>query len=373
MPQEIQMVDVDKLSFDPLNPRFSSISFDKENDKEVIDLMIQEESLLELLISIADQGFFQGEPLLVYKQQGKLIVAEGNRRLGAVKVLNNSSLTNRSTFHAVIESAKHKPKEIPCIIFNQREDTLVYLGYKHITGNKKWGALEKAIYLSQLHEFLKKQDPNLSNNDLHRQLARNVGSQAPSVGKTLSAYAIYLKGNNNNKQSIFFDLQGVDQTQVDFSLIYTALGYENIYKYLGLTSSTDMSLDTFNLEHGKNLFRWLFKQNEFGQTAVSESRKLKELNKVLGSPEATKYFQVTNDLDAAYRLSAGPIEAFGGLIQTLIRDKEQLKILVHQIKLDIIDKKTEIQFLPSHTTDLESLWRDLRTIAETIEDTIRRG
>lgn len=135
--QKIEIVPIDELYFDPLNPRFASIEFNKEDERQVIELMINEENLDDLAISIADQGFFQGEPLLVYRESTRLIVAEGNRRLAALKVLKYPhELTNRQSFYDIANNASHHTNEVPCLIFDKREDTLTYLGYKHITGNK---------------------------------------------------------------------------------------------------------------------------------------------------------------------------------------------------------------------------------------------
>nr|DAS03867.1 MAG TPA: ParB-like nuclease domain [Caudoviricetes sp.] len=373
MNQKIEMVEVDALHFDPLNPRFSSLDFNKEDEQAVVDLMIREESLMDLVLSIGDHGFFQGEPLLAYRgEDGRLIVAEGNRRLAAVKVLLNPKLTTLPSFHEAVEQAKHKPHEVPCLIFNTRNDTLGYLGFKHITGNKKWGALEKAVYLSQLRDFTAQQQPGLSQREMHRLLARQVGSQGPTIGRTLTAYAVYLRGNKQGREKLFFDLQGVDQSQVDFSLVYTALSYENIYAFLGLSSSTDATLNGFDDERGKDLFRWLFKQNDYGQTVVSESRKLKELNKVLGSKDACHYFQETNNLDAAYRLSAGPLDAFEGLIQTLQQNERQLTILFGKLRSDILDNRTTSQFTNTHVVALSDLGRAFRILSGDIEEFINK-
>jgi len=49
MNQKIEMVEVDALHFDPLNPRFSSLDFNKEDEQAVVDLMIREESLMDLV------------------------------------------------------------------------------------------------------------------------------------------------------------------------------------------------------------------------------------------------------------------------------------------------------------------------------------
>ncbi len=44
------------------------------------------------MLSIGQQGYFPGEPLLAVKSNGNYIVVEGNRRLAAVKLLNGDLL-----------------------------------------------------------------------------------------------------------------------------------------------------------------------------------------------------------------------------------------------------------------------------------------
>ena len=89
MEQRIEKFHIDELFFDPQNPRFAALDFDKTDDKKVIELMLKEETLADLIISIVEQGFFQGEPLLVFEDEKtkKKIVAEGNRRLSALKII----------------------------------------------------------------------------------------------------------------------------------------------------------------------------------------------------------------------------------------------------------------------------------------------
>ena len=198
-------------------------------------------------------------------------------------------------------------------------------------------------------------------------LARKIGSKSNIVGRTLTAYEIYKRGTNNGEDKIFFGLQGVDKTQVEFSLIYTALSSENIYRYLGLSSSVDTVLADFNREHATDLFRWLFKQDEYGKTAVPESRKLKELSKILGSPEATIHFKNTNDLDTAYRLSSGPSNAFEELLRNIIRDQKLLQQLFTEIRNDILENKSTFRFTKKHSVDIEDLGRAFRDLADDID------
>ena len=366
MEQRIEKFHIDELFFDPQNPRFAALDFDKTDDKKVIELMLKEETLADLIISIVEQGFFQGEPLLVFEDEKtkKKIVAEGNRRLSALKIIQNPEISNKKSIIEIVEKSKRVINEVPCLLFDSRNDILVYLGFKHITGIKEWGALEKAIYLDQLKSYILSKNNELDEADLHKLLARKIGSKSNIVGRTLTAYEIYKRGTNNGEDKIFFGLQGVDKTQVEFSLIYTALSSENIYRYLGLSSSVDTVLADFNREHATDLFRWLFKQDEYGKTAVPESRKLKELSKILGSPEATIHFKNTNDLDTAYRLSSGPSNAFEELLRNIIRDQKLLQQLFTEIRNDILENKSTFRFTKKHSVDIEDLGRAFRDLED---------
>lgn len=369
MDQRIEKFHIDELFFDPQNPRFAALDFDKNDDRKVIELMLKEETLTDLIISISEQGFFQGEPLLIFedKKTKRKIVAEGNRRLSALKIIQNPEISNKKSIIEIVEKSEKTVNEVPCLLFDSRDDILVYLGFKHITGIKEWGALEKAIYLDQLKSYILSKNNGLNETELHKLLARKIGSKSNIVGRTLTAYEIYKRGTNNGEDKIFFGLQGVDKTQVEFSLIYTALSSENIYRYLGLSSSVDTVLADFNREHATDLFRWLFKQDEYGKTAVPESRKLKELSKILGSPEATIHFKNTNDLDTAYRLSSGPSNAFEELLRNIIRDQKLLQQLFTEIRNDILENKSTFRFTKKHSIDIEDLGRSFRDLADDID------
>src|SRR4051812_36555816 len=82
-------IPLDRLRFDPENPRFPT-SLDGHDRAAVLTFMIQDANLLELMASIAGQGFFPGEPLLVSANEedpGTWLVIEGNRRLAACMLL----------------------------------------------------------------------------------------------------------------------------------------------------------------------------------------------------------------------------------------------------------------------------------------------
>lgn len=309
--RDIRYINVSELHFDPYNPRFGTYN-STIDEGNIIQKMIDEESVYELVISIADQGYFPGEPLLVYEDGGEKKVAEGNRRLAALKILNYHFQNIPKTLQETVNNATHRPLEVPCIIFSNRKDIIHYLGYRHITGVKSWGALEKAIYLEQLKDDLIDNYPNLSESELHTKLAREIGSRSNTVARSLAALGIYNSAKANSTK--FHDLQRITVDEVDFSLIYTAIGYENIWSFLGLDSSTDTNIGNINQTHSKELFIWLFSEDESGNKVVRESRQLKYLSAVVSNPESIKVLRETSDLQFAYEFSDGPEEALNKLI-----------------------------------------------------------
>ena len=365
---------VSDLYFDPENPRFAALSFDKSDECAVIRHMNDEESLIDLLRSIADAGYFSGEPLLVYRNRGRLIVAEGNRRLSALKVLNNPDLLDLPSVREIADHPNHRPETVPCIEFARREDILVYLGYKHITGTKSWGSLEKAIYLNQLKNMLLADKPDLQGQEdaVHKMLARQIGSQSPTVAKTLAAYKIFERGKEREaKTGRFFDIQGLGAQDIDFSLIYTALGYESIYTHLGLSASSDVAQQNFNEEGGQELIRWLFKEDEKGRRVVSDSRRLKELSRVLKSGAATARLRETGDLELAFRLSDGYIAAFDKALDAASGQRKELERLLDEIKRSSSVQQPETMLVRRHADDLEDLGRKFRDLADDVERIIR--
>lgn len=366
-------INVAELYFDPQNPRFAALSFNRSDESEVIKYMLKEQSLIDLIVSIAEQGFFPGEPLLVYSDaDGRMIVVEGNRRLSALKILQNPQLADLPSVQAVVAAdGAIRPDTAPCLQFERREDILGYLGFKHITGTKAWGSLEKAIYLNQLKTLLLQTKPELkdSHEEIHKILARQIGSKSPTVGRTLAAYYIYQKGQD--AWGTFFKLQGVDGKQVDFSLIYTALSSPSIYGYLGLESATDVAQDDFNYDHGRNLFDWLFRENEFGATAVPDSRQIPLLARVLANDKATQRFKETRDLSLAYRLSDGYINAFEQTMRLVEDNAKELDRLITEIRRNA-DEEEAFVLTQRHADDLEKIGRDIRNLADDVERIVRK-
>ena len=62
--KKINYSQINSLRFDPHNPRLPP-SVDGENEELLLDWMLREGSIIELMASIGENGYFPGEPLLV--------------------------------------------------------------------------------------------------------------------------------------------------------------------------------------------------------------------------------------------------------------------------------------------------------------------
>lgn len=349
MKTEIKNLPLDLLTYDPLNPRLPT-SIDGNDEKAVISWMLDNENLIELMLSIAEKGYFEAEPIWVVPsgtKEGKFEVVEGNRRLTAVKLLNNPDLatSRRNTIDNIIRDAKVFPKEIASIIFSSREEVEVYLGYRHITGVQNWDSLAKARYLKHMLKSLEVTDMK----DAYRTLAKLIGSRADFVEQLLTGLKVYETIENNS----FFGIKDLSETSAQFGTLYTALNSPNIAYFIGIDEDvTTFSVEEINIDHLAEFSKWLYEKNSEGKTRIGESRNLKLLSKVLDSDSALKAFREGKPLADAVLLTNQPLEIYQESIQ---KAESFLKIALDYVYLiqELESKDVE------HTRQLMELGRTL--------------
>jgi hypothetical protein len=289
------------LVFDPKNPRLSP-EVNRSSEQSIIEYMLREANLLELMQSIFENGYFDSEPLLVAPaKNGQFIVVEGNRRLAALKLLENPGLSRvkQNSINEIISSKKWSIEKIPCIVHKKRDDILNYLGYRHITGVKSWGPLEKARYLQQLFEKNKRKGGSTEDN--YKTLAKMIGSRATHVGRLLGSLKLYDLANDKS----YFNIK-IDPSEIDFSILYTAVGFKHIHQHIGLETPGDIDEKKINWKNFEFVFKCLY-----GPTKkIKDSREIADLNSVIGEPRALRELENGTPLEEAKFYTDGPIEAF---------------------------------------------------------------
>jgi hypothetical protein len=211
----VRFVSPDDLRFDPDNPRLPR-SLAGATEEAVLRWMLEDATLLELMGSIAEQGYFPGEPLLGCPwepgtQGPPFRVVEGNRRLAAVRLLLDPKRapTRRASIAQLSSEARHRPDELPMLVFSTRDEILDYLGYRHVTGVKEWDPLAKARYLDQLWRKTK----GRARLEKLRELAKRIGSRPDYVSRLLLGLVVY----DRIVEEAFFGLKAMEEEDVAFS------------------------------------------------------------------------------------------------------------------------------------------------------------
>lgn len=308
MSDTVDKIDLKDLILDPENPRLPpSLPRDQQ---AMLDYIATTTTIEELMEAIAENGFFPGEPLIVTKGEGqKFIVVEGNRRLTALKLLQDPNECSRpgERMRAIASNAEHKPLSIPAIVSPTRASILPYLGFRHITGVKQWEPLAKARYIYQIFQLT---DKELSPRDRYEEVARTIGSRRDHIKRNLDALAVY----NVIEEEEFYNIDRLNEEMLKFSVLSTAIADERIGKFLGVVHEDQdgyptptnpiMDSSALNKMAIKDLTIWLYEQDEKGKTKVGESRNIRLLSAVVDNPKALVAFRSGSPLKIAYQLTS---------------------------------------------------------------------
>ncbi|MDR3361272.1 MAG: hypothetical protein LBO64_00215 [Desulfovibrio sp.] len=350
---ELRHIPLHQLSFDPENPRLPVRK--RDEGEEVLEWMLRNGNILELMLSIAVSGYSDAEPLLATpKRDGAgYIVVEGNRRLAALKLLANPALA-RLRKKSVMEIAStadiSDSTPIPALVYPKRADILDYLGYRHITGIKPWGSRQKAEYLKQLLQSRTTDDAPVQK--ILEQVAEMIGSKAYYARKLLTTLAVVELAEEN----AFWGSEFLDRIDANFSVLHTALSYENIRAYIGLDESAD-GKDVSGIQHEKtkDVLQWVCGN----QKIIKESRELKRLNAVIGNDVALKKLKGGLSLEIAAEYTGESLEDFRTFLNIALT------------------KLTEADRLVSHISDFpdtdESSAKDVARLAKKIYDYVREN
>lgn len=322
--KQINFIELSKLKLDFKNPRLPIQVF---NEEEIIEWMLEDASIIELMLAIGQNDFFIGEALLVVEDNNNFVVIEGNRRLTALKILNNPDLAKIHTkkVQRVLEETKYRPTEIPCIIFDSRNDILQYLGYRHITGIKSWGMLAKAKYLNSLTPIL--ETKGLYNQS--RELAKKIGSRSDYVKRMLVSYKIYEIIKDHN----FYKIPQLDETTLHFNYIADSLRHENIKDFINIDLEDNNTLSNINKDNLATLIDWFFRKNDQLRSRVyGNSKDLSALNSILEDEDALEYFKDGNSLEESLKFTIINSDTFHHELKNGLRSLKYAHSFIHQIK-----------------------------------------
>jgi hypothetical protein len=147
-----------QLDLDPDNSRYP---WDLESQREIVEWMTGGsknigDKIMALAKDIAVHGLNPSERVMIIpegKSNKKYIVLEGNRRVTALKLLNNPDAAPeqwKTKYSKLVSGTGYKAiKKIPCVIIDDEEVAFHFMEVKHLgelggVGVVDWGAEEKA-------------------------------------------------------------------------------------------------------------------------------------------------------------------------------------------------------------------------------------
>jgi hypothetical protein len=146
----VDPVSIKRLRLDPENPRFAT-SVKRPTQQELIKELLDHEDVIDLLGNIARHGFFPSEPMVAVKDGQNLIVVEGNRRLAALKLLDNPELAPveyQARIRQLVDRHHRQVERVPVVTAPSRTAVVPLLIARHkgeVT--KPWTTVMQARYI----------------------------------------------------------------------------------------------------------------------------------------------------------------------------------------------------------------------------------
>ena len=294
---EITPIKTSDLAFDFKNPRL--VEFDlteNSTEAEIIAVLWEAMDVRELALSIAASGFFQHEPLIVASEEGLNIVIEGNRRLAAVKILLDATLTSELSANVpeISDEAKASLKTLSCLP-STRESAWRYLGFKHVNGPAKWSSYAKSQYIA----------------DVHRNFGvplRDIAQQIGDTHRTVQRLFRGLMVIEQAERMLVFNREERWRRHFSFSHLYTGIDYPGISTYIGLRPEANEEQEPVpheKKEELRQLCLWLYgsKRQEILPVIERQNPHLRQLEAVVSNVEARSALRGGSSLAAAFEMS----------------------------------------------------------------------
>lgn len=301
----VQYINIEDLELDVENPRFGEDSSSSDTQVDVLNNIVKNYGVTDVISSIAVNGYFSAEPMVVRKNNNKkFTVMEGNRRLAACLILKNDDRArDQVNLHQqyIDKYNSHgcpKIDPVPAIVFEDddgvdKKSLISYLGVRHIVSTKDWDSYAKAAWISRT---IKEGDMSVSD------ISTMIGDRNSTIKRLLSGYNFIKQmesAGKYNKDDSVKKGRG-SNTSYPFSWVYTLLSYKSIQDFVGLSDNpTDPNpIDEKKLDNAELLMTAMFGNKNKGQNSqVKDSRNLGVLAEIVASPEKVILLKQGKDVE----------------------------------------------------------------------------
>lgn len=216
---------VASLHLDSKNPRLGR-EVSPRPPREIIQYLFEHDKAIEVAESIATRGYFPNEPLLAVKENDRLVVIEGNRRLAALKALREPGLLEGAKQRQVGRLSRRiidlrSIAAVPVTIAPSRRATDRQVAGRHVgTPVLAWQAENRASFI------LDKLAEGYDNNDLRDELGFSLADiqaarQTRAVADMARSLGLRREILGNGGEYLMWGGQ-VDQSSLHFAISFGA-------------------------------------------------------------------------------------------------------------------------------------------------------
>ena len=322
-------VPTELLDFDPSNPRLVEDGVARPTDQQIIVALSDIADLSEVVESVAANGYIDIEPLIAQPIGNRWRVLEGNRRLAAIRILQNPSLA-KGTGISVPDITPENLKTLQQVTIyrvDSPEQAREYIGFKHINGPHRWDAIAKAKFAAEWYRKEKSSGLTIE------KIARRLGDGHDTVVRLVNGMFILDQAAKTKTYDIKDRYPG---KRFAFSHLYTALTRPGYREFLGLPEEwrdddpTPDPVPQKNLPNLNLVLTWLYgsKSDEIKPVIDSQNPDLKNLGAVLANPQARTIMMLRHNLREAY----AQVERKGARFESaLVNAKQEVELAMGQI------------------------------------------
>ena len=252
-----------------------------------------QENIRDLIASIKENGWLDIDPILVERRDGRrYLVLEGNRRVATLKHLQGR-YEQDSIDLGRLDPALFSKVSVVFHEFADERQRMVMMGLHHITGKRRWPAVNRAMAMKRLHEHFEGDADAVCS-------ALGIGKREFNLSvRTLALVEAY-------KESDYGDQFRSDQ----YHLFREVVASPSMRDWLGWDHATCTVAKRSNLDR---LFHWISSgvEDEAGEEdgdadvpaefspVITTVGHIRELAKIIGDPEAVKRLDETRSLQEA--------------------------------------------------------------------------
>ena len=284
---------IDDLILDPNNyrfidkPEYRFVPEDQVDDTRVQQRTIglitgkNQDNIKDLITSFKANGFLDIDQIQVKKAGNKYLVLEGNRRVATLKYLWEEFKKGNDV--GVLKEENFKKIHLVEITGEDPAEHLIAMGLHHISGKKRWDAVNEAQLIKDLIEKY-----NKTKDDICNELGITKQKLNRSL-RTLSFIEQYKKSDYE------------DQFQANkFTIFETIINSLEMKKWL---SWNDSSYKAENTENMEKLFSWMSEVEEIEEIDETEGDEMEEMERdiYINKAEGERYISKKEPIITQYR------------------------------------------------------------------------